>query len=221
VRKITEFDAASDRTRLGTMFAKQLDVFGRRSHQRLSFSKSCPGSLHVFRDVQLEEASGDRIVAMARHVGIAGQLLTMEILDSNGTVLDVCVTESRPVVMDGAVRHRLQLQIMLPKEGPFDLAAPAAVLRQQIPVHVLNCSPSGCLVEALTRLETGLVGSLHLRIDDRETIDDLKVVRCQEIRGSSVSQIGTEFLLTTTASKQSLRRIVTQRTGSARLEEGI
>jgi hypothetical protein len=203
-------------------------MFGRRSHQRFSFSSSCEGTLHVFRDVQIEGLDGDRIVAMGRYAGVAGQILTMELADPAGEVLEVCVTDSRPVVVDGAIRHRMHLQLA-GAEG--DLAtnqdrlgqatAMLAVLTHQILVHILNCSSSGCLVEAHAQLESGVVGSLRLMIEGQELVDDLQVVRCQAIPGSSAYQIGAEFLWTAPPTRQSLRRSVSQKSTFPRLENHL
>jgi hypothetical protein len=81
------------------------------------------------------------------------------------------------------------------------------VLTRQLPVRLLNCSPSGCLVETSAQLEVGTVGSLRLAINSEEFMDDLMVVRCQAIMGAgSIFHVGAKFLWTDAPGSKTLRR---------------
>lgn len=78
-----------------------------------------------------------------------------------------------------------------------------AVLRRDIDVRVLNCSPSGCLLETSTRLAVGTVGHLRLIIDGQEAVDHVEVVRCQPIGGAgSRCHVGVRFLALATRSDE-------------------
>jgi hypothetical protein len=84
-----------------------------------------------------------------------------------------------------------------------------AVLGKELSVRVLNCSPSGCLIETHARLDVGTVASLRMTLQGEEFVDDVQVVRCQAIEGAGpVFHVGAQFLWTGTPSPRSLRQIM-------------
>lgn len=83
-------------------------MFGRRSYPR--FTISTQATLSILRDVLVERVAGDTLFAISRQAGVVGEALTMELAESQAAALSVRVVESRPVVSDGTVRHRLTLQ---------------------------------------------------------------------------------------------------------------
>ena len=180
---------------------------GRRSHPRFTISASSEGSLQVLRDVLVEGLDGDKLAVIGRQAGVAGEILALEPAEADGERFDVCVMESRPIVADGALRHRLKLQLV--ERLPLALGhagTTLAVLAQRIPVRVVNCSSAGCLLDANGRLEKSTIGSLRLAIEGQEFADDIQVVRCQTVQGSSSYQIGAEFLWIVPPGPTSLRR---------------
>ena len=85
------------------------------------------------------------------------------------------------------------------------------VLARDFQARLVNCSPSGCLLETTARLEVGTIGTLRVSIDGRELADDVQVVRCQPIEGASLFQVGARFLLTAgTGDKGGLRLVLGQ-----------
>jgi hypothetical protein len=81
-----------------------------------------------------------------------------------------------------------------------------AVLARDFQARIVNCSPSGCLLETNSRLEVGTIGTLRLVIDGRELADDVQIVRCQPIEGAgSLYQVGARFVLTAPSQKGTLR----------------
>jgi hypothetical protein len=69
------------------------------------------------------------------------------------------------------------------------------VLARELSVRVLNCSPSGCLLETTAPMEVGTVGSLQLDIEGRAVVDHFMVVRCQAIAGAgALYHVGARFL---------------------------
>jgi hypothetical protein len=179
---------------------------GRRSHPRFTMSASSEGSLQVLRDVLVEGLDGDKLAVIGRQAGVAGEILALEPAGADGERFDVCVMESRPIVADGALRHRLMLQLVEPLPLVLGHAGTLAVLVQRIPVRVVNCSSAGCLLDANGRLEKATIGSLRLAIEGQEFADDIQVVRCQTVQGSSSYQIGAEFLWIVPPGPASLRR---------------
>jgi hypothetical protein len=84
------------------------------------------------------------------------------------------------------------------------------VLARDFQARLVNCSPSGCLLETNARVEVGTIGTLRVNVDGREFADDVQVVRCQPIEGSSLFQVGAKFLLTAAAGDKGLRLMMGQ-----------
>jgi len=85
------------------------------------------------------------------------------------------------------------------------------VATRELRVRVLNCSPSGCLLETDTRLDVGVTASLRVLIHGEEFCDDVAVVRCQLVEGAgALYQVGVRFLWTSPPSRRALRRVVWQ-----------
>jgi hypothetical protein len=81
------------------------------------------------------------------------------------------------------------------------------VLARELRVRVLNCSPSGCLLETNAPMEVGTVGSLQLVIEGRALVDHIAVVRCQPIAGAgSVYHVGARFLWIGRLTEHSVRQ---------------
>jgi hypothetical protein len=94
-------------------------------------------------------------------------------------------------------------------ESPRLLTNALGVLAKELNVRVLNCSRTGCLVETNSRLEVGSIASLRATLLGDEFVDDVQIVRCQEIEGGGhVYHVGAEFLWTDTPGKRSLRQLV-------------
>ena len=86
-------------------------MFGRRSHTRFTVTPPVKGVLRVLSDVVVQASEDGDVTAIAREAGIIGEHLTMELVGSEENIgVLVRVTESRPVIIDGAVRYRLRLR---------------------------------------------------------------------------------------------------------------
>lgn len=81
------------------------------------------------------------------------------------------------------------------------------VLARELGVRVVNCSPSGCLLETTAPLDVGTVGSLQLEIEGRALLDHFMVVRCQPIAGAgSLYHVGARFLWLGPMTDRTVRR---------------
>jgi len=97
------------------------------------------------------------------------------------------------------------------KEPPVLSFGRLAALARDIQARILNCSPSGCLLETNVRLEVGTIGSIRIVIDGRELADDIQITRCQAIEGAgSLYQLGARFLWTIAPGKGTLRHALAQ-----------
>ena len=81
------------------------------------------------------------------------------------------------------------------------------VLTRAVEVRLLNCSASGCLAESTRQLAVGTIASLRLALGDKEFVEDVQVVRCQQIEGAgSLYHVGAKFLWIAVPGERSLRR---------------
>jgi hypothetical protein len=100
---------------------------GRRSHPRFSVSDPWVGTMRVLRDVIVDRSDTEELLAVSHVPCIVGEKMSLDLLGAGESLrLTVQVLESRPLVVDGAVRHRIRLGLVNghPLE-PGALAAPA------------------------------------------------------------------------------------------------
>jgi hypothetical protein len=90
---------------------------GRRSHLRFTITPASDGVLRILSDVVVQEWAANELVAISREPGIVGDVIALQIMDSHGTLHTAArITESRPLIADGAVRHRLRLERVQSRE---------------------------------------------------------------------------------------------------------
>ena len=66
------------------------------------------GVLRVLRDVVVRRESDHEWIAIGREPAIVGEILMLDVEDDD-VRLTMCVIESRPIVIDGDMRHRIRL----------------------------------------------------------------------------------------------------------------
>lgn len=79
--------------------------------------------MRVLRDVIIDQTSADELLAVSQAPGVLGEDMVLDLFGGGvGMRLAVRVLESRPVIIEGAVRHRLRLAIVRPaaeqRSGP-------------------------------------------------------------------------------------------------------
>ena len=86
---------------------------GRRSHPRFAVASPWEGSLKVLKDVVVQRAQPQELLAISHAAGVLGEEMTLDLIGSGKTLaLKVQVLESRPVIIDGSVRHRIRLRLL-------------------------------------------------------------------------------------------------------------
>ena len=86
---------------------------GRRRDQRFTLSVPWEGSLRVPADVVIEQYGEKEVSVMSTAPAHRDEMLTLDETGSEPTVtMNVRVTSSVPVLVDGVVRHRLRLAIV-------------------------------------------------------------------------------------------------------------
>ena len=85
---------------------------GRRRYDRFQPAGPWEGRLRVLRDVVLQVEPGG-LLAVGHAPGVAGEALHLDVTaDDQRLELNVEVVESRPVIIDGGVRHRMRLRVL-------------------------------------------------------------------------------------------------------------
>ena len=84
-------------------------MLGRRSHARITLESGAEGVLSLARDISVRASGDGHLVAISRDAAAIGERVRVLLADDEVTVVAE-VIESKPVVCDGAVRHRLLMR---------------------------------------------------------------------------------------------------------------
>ena len=69
--------------------------------------------MRVLRGVEIQRTNDDRLHAISQAAGIVGEEMTLDLMGAGATLgLKVRVTDSRPVMVDGVVRHQIGLAML-------------------------------------------------------------------------------------------------------------
>jgi hypothetical protein len=86
---------------------------GRRRNPRFVPTHSWEGALRILRDVTVHAEPDGGLLALGHAPGVAGEELDLELAGAGESVsLRVQVVGSRPVILDGGVRHWIRLEIL-------------------------------------------------------------------------------------------------------------
>ena len=88
-------------------------MLGRRSHPRCVIPASIEGVLSVSRDVLVREHDTDHVTVVSREPGVPGECGQLTLPAPNAESVAVRLSTSRPIVMEGTVRHVLQLRLVV------------------------------------------------------------------------------------------------------------
>ena len=86
---------------------------GRRSHPRYAVATPWNGAMRVLRDVVIQRTDDNELHALSQVPGMAGEEMSLDLMGAGSTLgLKVKVIDSRPVMVSGAVRHRIRLALL-------------------------------------------------------------------------------------------------------------
>jgi hypothetical protein len=92
---------------------------GRRRHERFAPAQPWDGAMQVLKDVIVQRDGDAGLVAIGQAPGVVGEQLTLDLAGGGHVVTcRVRVEESRPVILDGSVRHRIRLGILEGQRRP-------------------------------------------------------------------------------------------------------
>jgi hypothetical protein len=97
---------------------------GRRRHERFAPAQPWDGAMQVLKDVIVQRDGEAGLVAIGQAPGVVGEQLTLDLAGGGHVVTcRVRVEESRPVILDGSVRHRIRLGILEGQRRPEVVAS--------------------------------------------------------------------------------------------------
>ncbi len=86
---------------------------GRRSHPRFAVATPWNGAIKILRDVVVNRTGDDELLAVSNAAAIVGELLSLELIGAGqSAIVQVRVLDSRPVIIDATVRHRVRLSLV-------------------------------------------------------------------------------------------------------------
>jgi hypothetical protein len=69
--------------------------------------------MRVLRDVILHRSGPEELLAVSQTPGLVGEEMTLDVIGGGLSIgLRVKVVDSRPLMVDGAVRHRIRLELL-------------------------------------------------------------------------------------------------------------
>jgi hypothetical protein len=75
--------------------------------------------MRVLREIVVQRTSADELLAVSHIPAVVGEEMTLDVMASNATMgVRVKVVDSRPVIVAGAVRHRIRLALVKTVEEP-------------------------------------------------------------------------------------------------------
>ena len=100
---------------------------GRRSHPRFAVATPWDGAMRVLRDVVVDRVDTHELMAVSHAPAIIGEEMSLDLVGAGTSMeLRVRVVESRPVIVDGSVRHRIRLSVVQPAVGIELTVSPVA-----------------------------------------------------------------------------------------------
>ena len=98
----------------------------RRRHQRFVMTDACEGTFQLLEDVTIEDVSGDQLRLLSVSPAKPGEVVSVEVPGEQGNgnaVFRGQVAESRPVMTDGSLRHRVVVKMTSPgdESSPGDV----------------------------------------------------------------------------------------------------
>lgn len=87
----------------------------RRRDKRFRLTEPAAAALRLFPDLVVHEEGLDEWIGISRQPAVPGETLVLDVMqfdETEGEIhrrLPVCVVESRPVVVEGDMRHRIRL----------------------------------------------------------------------------------------------------------------
>jgi hypothetical protein len=181
-------------------------MLDRRQHPRSALAEALAATLRLVEDVVLESFGSSEMTIVSSVPARPDQNLAIAPFGGAPiSPLDVLVTESRPAIVDGVLKHRVRLRVV--NHDRVERPRLFGALIRQLPVRVLDMSAGGCLLESNVPVGHGTGGEVQLDVGGEVKSDVLRVCRCQLVPGAgSMFRLGAQF--SHARDRQSLRELV-------------
>jgi hypothetical protein len=105
----------------GTPIAQQHGMRDRRRGGRIRFLAAPDGIVRGFSEVVVQKSGDSEWIAIGRQAAVAGETLILDVDDDQQPQhVMVCVIESRPIILEGDLRHRIRLRSDEEADVPFE-----------------------------------------------------------------------------------------------------
>jgi len=191
----------------------------RRRSARFSLSHPLEGTLRLMDEVLVERYVENEMTVLASMAAKPSEAMVIDrVIASNASLLDVHVARSEPAVVDGLLRHRLTL--LVEDERLASRPVMVGALVKTVPVHVVDLSEGGCLVDSPMPLAAGLCGELGITLDESLRSEALQICRCQIVPGAgSLFRVGAQFRLLSLCGHSFRHRLLERVVGSLTARE--
>ena len=106
---------------------------GRRSHPRFAVVNPWEGVMRVLRAVVVDRVGENEVLAVSHAAGVIGEEMSLNLLGAGSNLtFKVRVLESSPVIVSGAVRHRIRLELVR-EPAEVTLETPSEVVAEDAP----------------------------------------------------------------------------------------
>jgi hypothetical protein len=181
----------------------------RRRTSRFRLVAPVDAVLVLQRPVTVDRVVGNEMWITSDIAAVHDDLFSFSRIGSNPVSnLRLRVTGSEPVILDGAVRHRVRLTCA-PESGPAATTL-IGILTKTVRVRLIEVGQAGCLFECPCRLDEGVTGELHVDIDGERWSDHVRVRRCEQRDNERkvVYLAGAEYVWARPFQDASLRDVV-------------
>ena len=84
--------------------------------------------MRVLRDVVVNRADGNEVHAVSQVAAVVGEEMTLDLMGAGAAMaLKVKVVESRPLMVEGVVRHQVKLAVMSADDNAVAAEQPSAL----------------------------------------------------------------------------------------------
>lgn len=168
---------------------------GRRRTSRFLLATPVDAVLLLQHPVTVDRFAGDEMWITSDFPATHNDLFSFSRMGSNPvSSVRMRVADSEPVIVDGAVRHRLRLTSAT-DNGPMS-GTVVGMLTKTVRVRLIEVGHAGCLFECPCRLDDGVSGELRVAIDGESWSDQIRIRRSERLGTGTecVYLVGAEFV---------------------------
>jgi hypothetical protein len=191
--------------------ALEVVMAGRRRTPRFMLDTPVEATLCIHHPVVVDSLAGEEMWITSDFPAARNDLYAFSRVGSNpASNFRLRVEECEPIVMNGAVRHRVRLTSAL-DHGPM-ASAVVGVLTRTLHVRIVQVSDGGCLLESPCRLDAGASADLRVQVEGETWADHVRVRHCSRtVAPDGAHLTGAEFVWSRPVQHACLRSVLGKR----------